>query len=160
MGGGTSCRAIQPRWREQKGTQVHKGPVVPGLLRPPGFVILTGSGRLLGAPCALGNSHLPRVIRHPDSSGPSNCPTGARENEDGREASPGVGGGGGGGKGSRGCPVTLEPSEWERQALGRHSALINTSDQFSNAPDLIKPKTQFAKRFLPHLNCLDCVESE
>lgn len=50
--------------------------------------------------------------------------------------------------------------EWERQALGRHSALINTSDQFSNAPDLIKPKAQFARRSLPHLNCLDCVESE
>lgn len=38
--------------------------------------------------------------------------------------------------------------------------LINTSDQFSNAPGLIKPEAQFAKCFLPHLNCLDCVEFE
>lgn len=46
-------------------------------------------------------------------------------------------------------------SDW---AFGLHAALINTSGQFSNAPGLIKPKAQFVKCFLPHLNCLDCVE--
>lgn len=60
-----------------------------------------------------------------------------------------------------GC-VTFEPSEWQLQgwAVGLHSELINTSGQFSNASGLIKPQEQFAKCFLLHLNCLDCVEFE
>ena len=58
--------------------------------------------------------------------------------------------------------VTFEPSEWQLQgwAVGLRSELISTSDQFSNASGLIKPQAQFAKCFLPHLNCLDCVEFE